>query len=890
MRDAPTPPALVAWVAARLLPSGDRELLLGDLEDVYAHRCAEGSAVTGSIAMLVEAAHAGVIRRRGLRRPPTNKPKGVAMLFDTVFQDLRVGVRGLFKQPGLTAAAMLTLALGIGANAAVFSAVNGVLLSPLPYREAENLLMIWNRWRNVDKTWVSDAEVVDYRTRTQAFQDVGAWAVGQVTVTGDGHPMRVGSGFITPNLLTVLGAEPALGRSFTAAEADVPPDQSTAVILSDELWRLRFGGRHDVIGSTLSVNGTTREVVGVMPPAFQLPTDYVEDAEEPTRIWLPLGLFPANRTSHSYYAVGRLKPGVSPAAASAELRALTGTLTSEGLYPEAMRFQAFGVPVTTEAYGGVRRPIFLLMGAVGCLLLIACANVANLLLVRADSRSREMAVRAALGAGRGRLVRQMFTESATLVAGAAAAGLFMAKAALELLRSADLTAIPRAGNITLDVRVVLFSLGLSLATLAIFSLAPALRASRVDLNESIKEGALSTTASGRRQRLRGLLVAAETALAVALLAGALLMIRTVWNLQQIELGFNPHGVLTMRLAVPPATYDSREAVIGFYDQLLDRVRELPQVESAGFVRLLPLATSIGDWSLTVEGYQPPPGTGTPGDWQVITDGAIAALGERIVRGRDITAADVTGGQHVALVNEAMARRYWAGRDALGGRFSQGGPDAPIVTVVGIVADVKHNGITGDVKPKFYRPHSQYFIAVRDMTLVVRTSGEPAALVPPIRAEVRRVDPELPIAAVRTMENVVASWMATPRLTGWLLATFAGLALLLAATGIYSVLSYVVSQRRREIGIRVAMGATTGRVAGLIWRSGLTATAAGAAAGMAIAALTTRAMVSLLHGVTPLDPVSFVAAPALLMIVASIASLIPAVRAARVDAVKALRAD
>ena len=811
---------------------------------------------------------------------------------ETFVQDLRIGVRGLFKRPGFTLAALLTLALGIGANAAVFSVVNGVLLEPLPYRDAGNVAVIWSKWRNFDKTWVSDAEALDYRNRTQSFQDVGAWGVGQVNITGDGDPVRIGAGFITPNLLPVLGADPAMGRPFTEAES--LPEVSTAAILSHDLWRQRFGGRPDIIGHTINVNGVAREIVGVMAAGFQLPTDYVEDAEEPTRIWLPLRLDPSNRNSHGYHAAGRLKPGVTVDAANAELLALTRTLTAEGLYPEAMEFSAFAVSAVDEAFGGVRKPILLLAGAVGCLMLIACANVANLLLVRADSRAREMAVRAALGARRSRLIRQMLTESAALAAAAVVAGIGLAWAALKLLTSVDLTAVPRSGAIALDQRVLLFSLALTLITLALFSLPPALRASRVNLNDSIKEGALSTTAGGRRHRMRGLLVATETALAVALLAGALLMMQSIWNLRSIDLGLNPDGVLTMRLAVPASAYDTPEKVVGFYDRLLDRVRELPQVDHAGFVRVLPLATTIGDWGLAVEGYQPPPGTGTPGDWQVVTDGAIGALGERLVRGRDILPSDVADGQQVALINESMAAKYWAGRDALGGRFRQGGRDRPMITVVGIVADVKHNGITGAVKPKFYRPHAQFHRSsgnpMRNMTLAVRTKARPESLAGAIRAEVTRLDPDLPIAAVQTMEHVVASSIATPRLTGWLLGVFAGLALLLAAIGIYSVLSYVVSQRRREIGIRVAMGASAPQVVGLIWRGGLTMTAAGAAAGMAIAALTTRAMASLLHEVAPLDPVTFAAAPLLLMIVASIASLIPALRATRVDAVKALRAD
>ncbi|MEX2270433.1 MAG: ABC transporter permease [Vicinamibacterales bacterium] len=887
-------PAALVRLASWLLPKEDRDLLLGDLEEVYVSRAIRGRPVWAALTFMFETAHAAIGRRRRRRFEPDSFQRRPLMFapLETLSQDLRIGVRGLLKRPGFTLAALLTLALGIGANAAVFSVVNGVLLAPLPYRDADRLMIIWSKWRNFDKTWVSDAEILDYKTRMQAFQDVGAWGSRQVNLTGDGDPIRVGAALITPNLLSVLGAEPAIGRGFTDAEA--LPDTPTVVILSHGLWQQRFGARTDILGQTINVDGVARHIAGVMPAGFQLPTDYVEEAEEPTRLWLPLRLDPSTRSSHSYYAAGRLKPGVTPGAANAELLSLTQTLTAEGKYPQAMQFSAFALTATDEAFGGVRNPILLLMGAVGCLMLIACANVANLLLVRADSRAREMAVRAALGARRSRLIRQMLTESAALAVGAVILGIGLAWMALQLLLSVDLTPIPRSSGIALDGRVLLFSLALTGLTLILFSLPPAVRASRVDLNESIKEGSLSTTAGGRRQRMRGMLVAAETALAVALLSGALLMIQSLWNLQRIDLGLNPEGVLTMRLAVPPAKYDTPEKVIGFYDQLLDRVRELPGVQAAGFVRLLPLASTIGDWGLAVEGYQPPPGTGAPGDWQVVTDGALTALGERLTKGRDISAFDAADGQQVALINEAMAKKYWAGREAIGGRFRQGGPNRPVVTVVGIVGDVKHNGITGAVKPKFYRPHSQFHRssgnAVRNMALAVRTGEDPAWLTGAIRAEVRRMDADVPIAAIQTMEDIVASSIATPRLTGWLLSLFAGLALLLAAIGIYSVLSYVVSQRRREIGIRVAMGASTAQVVGLIWRGGLLLTVAGAAAGMVIAGLSTRAMTSLLHGVTPLDPAAFVAAPVLLMIVASLAALIPAIRATQVDPVRALRAD
>jgi putative ABC transport system permease protein len=889
----PRVPSALARLASALLRRDDREFLLGDLEDAYAARAASGSRVTASFVFLIETVHAAVARRQPAHTIPDPSPGGHLML-DTLLRDIRFGIRGLLKRPGFTVAALVTLALGIGANAAVFSVVNGVLLAPLPYTDAENVLVLWSKWRNFDKTWVSPAEILDYRNRTRSFESVGGWSVAQANLTGEGEAMRVGAAFVTPNLFDVLGNAPVAGRVFTEEEATQAT--ATVVILGHELWQQRFGGRA-IVGSTIEVDGVAREVIGIMPAGFQLPTDYVQDAEEPTRLWLPLRLDPTQRGSHGLHAAARLNPGVSAESANAELRALTETLTKEGLYPEPMQFTAFGVSATDEAYGDVRNPILLLAGAVGCLMLIACANVANLLLVRAESRAREMAVRAALGATRRRLVTQMLTESGVLAVVSAGAGLALAWGALRLILAVDLTAIPRSANIALDMPVLIFSVGLTLLTLLLFSLPPAWRAARVDVNDTIKEGALTTTAGGRRHRARGLLVATEAALAVALLAGALLMVRSVWNLQQIDLGLDPDDTLTMALAVPRAKYDRPEKVIAFYDRLLDQVRQMPGVRQAGFVRVLPLASSIGDWGMQVEGYQPPPGTGTPGDWQVVTEGALAALGERVLRGREFRPSDVTGSQQVGLINEAMAHKYFAGRDPLGARFKQGGGNDntnPWITVVGIVGNVRHNGITGIVKPKFYRPHSQFHesraFTPANMTLVVRTDGDPLALARPIRAEVQRMDPDVPVAAVRTMEKVVAASIATPRLTGWLLGVFAALAVLLAGIGIYSVLSYVVSQRRREIGIRVAMGATRRQVVGLIWTNGFLLTGAGVAAGMVIAALTTRAMTSLLHGVTPLDPVTFVAAPVLLMAVASLAALIPALRATRVDAVRALRAD
>ena len=811
------------------------------------------------------------------------------MSLEQVLRDIRVGVRALLRRPAFALTALATLALGVGANTAVFTVIRHVLLAPLPYQQPDRAAMVWSRWRGFDKTWVSDAEVLDYRTRVKAFGDVAAWSGAQVNLTGDGDPVRAGAAFVTPNLFRVLGVKPHAGREFTDAETGANP--YTVVILSHQLWQTRFDGA-DVLGKSIQVNGIAREIIGVMPKDFQLPTDYVVDAEEPTRLWAPLQLVPANRGSHGNYAVARLAPGATIEQANAQLTDLTKQLTAEKLYPVPMQFTAFAVSTTDEATAAVRPALLLVFGAVGCLLLVACANVANLLLVRGEGRSREMAVRRALGADRGRLVRQMLIESAILAAAAAVAGILLAQLSLVALVQTGAVVLPRADTIALDWSAIGFALLLSILTLALFALLPAWRAARVNLVDTLKDGSAASTAGTRRQRLRGALVVAEVAIAVILLTGAGLMLRSLWNLQRIDLGFNPDRVLTMRLALPAATYDTPAKVIGFYDQLLQDVRATPGVQSAGLLRLLPLATSIGDWGLTIEGFTPPPGVSTPGDWQVATAGGPESLGERLVSGRWLAETDREGAEDVALINEAMAQKYWQGTNALGRRFRQGPPDRPWITVVGVVGDVRHNAIDAEVKPKFYRAFGQWHRSsgnpIRNMTLIVKTEHDPAALISDIRDKIRRRDSSLPIAAVRTMDEVVDRAIATPKLTGTLLATIAAIGLGLAALGIFGVLSYVVSLRRQEIGVRLAIGATPRHVLASVMRQGLGYAAIGAAVGLAGAAAMSRILAGLLHDVTPLDPVTFVATPILLMLVAVLASVIPGWRATRVDAIKAMQ--
>jgi putative ABC transport system permease protein len=811
---------------------------------------------------------------------------------ESFLQDLRFGARTLARNPGFACVAVLTLALGVGATAAIFSVVSAVLLRPLPWSEPDRAVMIWSRWTAFDKTWVSGGEVNDYRKETRTLNEIAAWDDGQVNLTGDGDPERVSAGTVTANLFSVLGVAPIRGRVFTPQE-DVPNGPKVA-ILGYGLWQRRYAGDPSILGRTIQIDGAPHEVVGIMPADFVLPTDFQNPA--PSALWTPNGWDRASTDhgNHGFYAAGRLKPGATVAQARDDLHVIAQAWTNRGLYPQPMQFDTVVVSLREEVVGTVRRAIWLLFGAVGFLLLIACANVANLLLARAEARQREMAVRTALGASAGRVIRQLMTESLVLAGISAAGGLALAASGVRLLTWWNPSSIPRVAGTSVDWRVLLFTIGVTLATTVIFSVAPAARLLRADLTDSMKEGGGATTGGGRR-RFRNGLVVAEMALAVVLLVGAGLMLRTLWSLQRIDLGFNPTGVLTMRIALPQASYKDADQVVGFYSRLVDQIRGIPGVTAAGAARSLPLGSTIGDFGLGVDGYVPPPGTNAKGDWQIATDGYLQAMGEQVVRGRGVERTDTTNGQLVGLVNEEMARRYWPGRDAIGGRFRIGGrADRPWVNVVGIVKDVRHNGVTGVVKEKFYVPHTQWHLSVgnpiRSMTLVVRTDGHPSTLTSPVRNIIRQLDANLPVADVRTMEDVVAGALSTPRFTSVLLSIFAALALTLSAVGIYGVLSYVVSRRTREIGIRVAIGAGRAQVLTMVLGSGVSLAVCGIAAGLVLAFGVTRLLQGLLHGVTPADPATFAAVAAALTAVAALASVVPAWRASRVDPVIALRSE
>jgi predicted permease len=816
-------------------------------------------------------------------------------LLSDLATDVARAARSLAKNPGFAAAAIVTLALGIGANSAMFSVLNAVVLRPLPYRSPETRVMIWSRWVDFDKTWVSDAELQDYRRLCPSLKQVAGWSTGQVNLTGDGEPLRVGWAQVTPNTFSVLGAEPLLGRAFVETES--VPAPADVAILGFELWQGRFGGNPEIVGRTLHLDGSPRTIVGVMPPGFRLPTDFGVDATEPTGVWTPYSLDPDlnNRGNHGLYAAAELVPGATAQQANAELQTVTANFTKQGLYPAPMRFSALAVPLAEEVLGSVRSTVTLLFAAVTLLLLIASANVASLLLARAEVRQREMALRAALGAGRSRILRQLFAEGLVLAVPSAVAGVLLAWGSLRLLGSLGVAGIPRVAEAGVDARVLAFTAVAAFASTLLFSLAPALRALRVNLVESLREGGAQGTVSGRGMRLRGVLVAGEVALSVMLLLGAGLLLRSLWNLQRVDLGFEPRGVLTLRLSLPEVGYEANEKVVAFYRQLVEETRALPGVQTAGVMRSLPLGAPIGDWGVDVSGYVETPGNNAKGDWQLVSDGAIEALGEHLVAGRTFAAADTTDGQPVVMVNETMAHAYWPKGDALGGQLRIGSSqERPWLTVVGIMKDVRHNGVVAPIKTKFYVPHAQFHLstgfAPRTMNLVIRGAGDPLALVPGVRGVLRRLDPNVPAAAIRPMTEVVAASLSTSRLAGLLLALFALLALSLSAVGIYGLLSYLVNERRQEIGIRLAIGAGEGAVLRLILGQGLRLTLAGLAAGWLAAFVLARIVASLLHDVTPHDPVTFGVAPAVLLVAALVASYLPAHRASQVDPVAALRSE
>jgi putative ABC transport system permease protein len=698
---------------------------------------------------------------------------------------------------------------------------------------------------------------------------------------------------MSANLPEVVGMAPAWGRSFSVDE-DIP-NGPAVVLLGYDLWQRRYGGDRSLVGRTITVDGQPARVVGILAREFRFPLEF--QSRTPVQLIQPIGLNRSSpeRGSHGLYGIARMQPGITAEAVTLELQALTTRWTGEGLYPVPMQFTAFAVPLAQEVSGGVRRALVVLATAVGLLLLLTCANVANLILARADGRAREIAVRAALGAGRREIFRLALTESLALSLAGALAGLGLAWAGVRLLIARAPTTIPRLAEVSIDLRVLGFTLLVAVLTGICFGLAPILSLSRRPLADALREGGRSQSAGPAARRGRSLLVVAEMGLAVLLVIGAGLTIRSFLNLLDIDPGFDPRETLTLRLSLPQGQYASNESVAGFYQQLGDEVRRLPGVEAAGFVRLLPLASDIGDAGMMIEGKPVDPGEpGRSADWEAVTPGYFEAMRMRLVQGRFIDATDTPDGLPVIAINETLAREYFAGEDPLGQRIRVGNDTRPFRTIVGVIGDVHHNGITTPVKRMWFVPHGQWPLSYgsprRAMTLVVRSSGDPHALLEPVVRLVHQRDPDLTISQVATLEEVVAAATREQRFTVVLMTGFAVLAVILAAVGIYGVISYSVSQRTGEIGIRLALGAEAGSVRALVLRQGMAPALIGIGAGLGAAVLLTRFLRALLYGIAPLDPLTFTLIPLGLMLIAAGSVLIPATRASRVQPVEVLRGE
>ena len=689
----------------------------------------------------------------------------------------------------------------------------------------------------------------------------------------------------------------AAGRGFL--EEEDRPGADDVVVLSHELWQRRYGGE-DLIGRTLRINGRPRTVVGVLAPGVRLPLEY--EAERPAEIWTPLRLNLDSlgaRGSHYLYGVARLRPDAALERANAELASVTRGWVEDAVVPKESNFTAYARPLDDIIFGDVRPALLVLVGAVGFVLLIACANVANLLLARGDGRRREMAVRASLGAARGRLMTQLLTESVLLAVTGAIAGVVLAFLGLRGLVALNPVGIPRVAGVVIDATTLGFTLIVAAITGLGFGLVPALQLSagaRNDIGQMaalLKEGG-RTTVGRARHRFRQSLVIAELALSVVLVIGAGLMIRSFIELRRIDLGYDASNLLTMRMALPAADYPEPERIVGFYSQLQQRIEALPGVERAGFVRLLPLTGTIGDWSIRIEGREPVPHENLHGDWQVVTPGYFEAMGMKLKAGRFLEPGDHANGIPSVVINETMAREYWPQGNALGSRFRMGTADQPYFTIVGIVQDTRHNAAVEEPRTEMYHPHAQYPLSVgfapAGMALVVKTRGRPETMVSQIRGEVRALDQNVPISDVQTMERVVSSAFSQPRFTTWLLGIFALLALTLASIGVFGVVSYSVSQRTHEIGVRMALGARRTDVMRLIMRSALGVALVGIIVGVGAAFGLTRLMRTLVYGIGTLDPLTFALVPGVLTAVAVLASYLPARRAMRLEPQRALRLE
>jgi len=811
---------------------------------------------------------------------------------DTLLQDIRYALRLLSRNPAFTAIAVLALALGIGANSAIFSIVNAVVLKPLPYNSPEQLVQLWMRFTNIgipnDQNWVSVPEFMDLK-QNSSFSHIAAIDSGSYNVNLGATPERIESAVVSTDFFPLLGVQARTGRVFSPDEGR--PGQNRVVLLSDGLWRRRFAADPNMIGRKLIMNGDSYVVVGVLPGDFRFPRD--------AEVWTPLvfsadDLSERSRGNHGLQVIARIKPGMSVTQARADMAAVSQRIIQQHpSYPyKTYNFSVITIPLLDQQVGDMRTALWVLMGAVGLVLLIACANVANLLLVRAAGRGREVAVRVALGVSRWRLVRQLLTESTVLGIVGGVCGLALGYWALKLLVTISATSFPRVVEARMDFRVLLFTLGVSLFTGIIFGLAPALQVIRHTTFDALKEGGRSGSSGMASANLRSALVIAEVAISLTLLVGAGLLIRSFLRLQEVDSGFRSEGVLTLRLSLPDK-YSKAEQTRTFFRELLERVRQLPGVDAAGAVTGLPLSGSGWSGTATVDTQAVSEQDRTPEvDQRPVTPGYFEAMGITLIRGRFFDQRDNETTAPVAIVDETMARTYWPNEDAIGKRLKGGdsGSPSPWFTIVGVVRHVRYRTLESPSRTEFYWPLAQTPFPLNSMSLAIHTQADPYSLAAAVQQQVQSIDSDQPIYRIRTMNELVSESSARRRLSMLLLVTFAGVALLLAAVGIYGVMSYSVAQRVHEIGIRMALGARSTEIVRLVLGQSMWMTLAGVGAGVVGSLAVTTFLSTLLFNVRATDPATFVLVAVILTAVALFASFLPAFRATRVDPVRALREE
>jgi putative ABC transport system permease protein len=799
--------------------------------------------------------------------------------------DLRYALRMLAKSPAFTFVAILTLGLAIGANTAIFSVVNTVLLRPLPYPQSEQLVRVFGTQPTLPEAPSSPANFLEWRTENQAFEHIATYIGKGFNLSGTDKPERVIGARVSSDLFQLLRVQPMLGRDFTAEE-----DRDRAervVILSYDFWQHRFVGDRNAIGQTIKLSDQTYTIVGVMPRGFAFPNTRAQ-------IWTPVAFNAAERATRDTNfidVVARLKPGVSLEQAQANMTAVAQSQTQR--YPQTN--VGIGIKLVSlqeQMVGNVRPMLVVLLGAVAFVLLIACANVANLLLARAAARHREMAIRGALGASRSRVVRLLLTESVLLAIVGGAIGLLLAIWSLDLLVSLKPANLPRLAEIGVNRTVFLFTAAVSISTGVLFGLVPAWQVSKTDLNEGLKESGRGSDAP-RRQRMRSLLVISEVALSIVLLVGAGLMIRSFARLLAVDPGFKPDHVLTAFVSLPVAKYSKREEQVAFYDRLLERLRNVPGISAAGVVTDIPLygGSSTG---FDVDGRPPAlPGQRAMTDYRIINSDYFAAMGMHMVKGRTFARTDTDTAPAVVIINETLAARHFAGEDPIGKRLNLSGGPGDVREIVGVVADVRNYGLDEEVKPEVYVPFFQSAVdylasQVSALTVVVRSTIDPTGLTQTLREQVQALDKDQPVSSIKTMEGYLDESIAQRRFNMLLLGVFAGLALVLAAVGIYGVIAYTVTQRTHEMGIRIALGARGGDILRLVFSNSMATTVTGIVIGLAAAFALTRLLRSLLYQVTATDPVVFGTIPLLLLAVAAIATYFPARRAMKVHPITALR--